>query len=66
MYDGSGNHLCTDCIAKHGRPLSAEMHALLDKLGDKIWPELKLRYDCALCELKWTKVSSDGVSAALH
>lgn len=54
--DGSANHLCKDCIAKHGRPLPAAIHARLDKLGEKIWPEIRLRYGCP-CEIKWIDVT---------
>jgi hypothetical protein len=58
FFDGAGNRLCAGCIARHGRPLTAELHRRLDDLNDKIWPELCLRYDCALCEIQWIRTSA--------
>jgi hypothetical protein len=49
----AGNHLCAACIAKHGQPLPAELHRRLADLNEKIWPELKRRYGCPLCEIQW-------------
>jgi hypothetical protein len=54
-HDGDRNRLCEDCIAKHGGPgrqLSAAMHDRLDRLGEKLWPALKRRVVCPLCEMQ--------------
>ena len=40
IYEGVGNRLCTECRAKH-TPLSRAMRRRLDRLNDKIWPQLK-------------------------
>jgi hypothetical protein len=56
--DGGGNHLCADCVAKHGngkRQFSAAFHKRLERLGDQLWAELKLRYGCPLCEIQWIR-----------
>lgn len=62
VRDGGGNHLCADCVAKHGTKdgagkhrLSDALHRRLERLGDKIWAELKLRYGCPLCEIRWIR-----------
>ena len=64
-YDGARNHLCADCVAKHGntgRRFSDAPHKRLDRLDEKIWTELKLRYDCPLCEMRWLPAGEEAIT----